>query len=117
MKQIRYWFPVVYLDEGDPEDSVVVQEEGKILPWQLDSEPYEMSVKARGHRYHLVFGHKVSGMYLCIPDRNIGCELSNLSDWDENMDCLLKTDQLDYEESTAIAWALFSIGSLLRLLH
>lgn len=117
MDQILYWFPIVYLDEDDPEDNVVVREQGKIIPYQLDSEPYEMSVKARGSRFHLVFGHKASGMYLCIPDCNVGCELSELSDWKKNMDYLLKTDHLDYEDSTAVAWALYSIGSLLRFIH
>ena len=117
MDQILYWFPVVHLDEDNPEENVVEREQGCILPYRLDSEPYEMSIKARGCRYHLVFGHKASGMYLCIPDWNVGCELSELSDREENMHYLLKTDRLDYEDSTAIAWALYSIGSLLRFIH
>ena len=32
MKPILYWYPVVYLDEDDPEDSVVVRDSGKIIP-------------------------------------------------------------------------------------
>ena len=117
MTPVLFWFPIVYFDEEDPEDNLVVQEQGKIIPYRLDSEPYEISVKARGYRYHLVFGHKVKGMFLCIPDWNVGCELSDLSDRDQNMDYLLKTDRLDYEDSTVVAWALFSIGSLLRLIQ
>lgn len=117
MDQILYWFPIAYLDEDDPEDKVVIREQGKITPYRLDSEPYEMSIDAQGCRFHLVFGHKVNGMYLCIPDWNVGCELSELSDWEKNLDYLLKTDQLDYEDSTAVAWALYSIGNLLRFIH
>ena len=117
MEPIRYWYPVVYLDEDDPEDNVVVQKHGSIIPYQLGREPYEVMVNADEYTYHLIFGHKTDGMFLCIPDWKIGCELAALSDRDGNMHSLLKTDRLDYEDSTAIVWALYSIGSLLRFLH
>lgn len=117
MKPILYWYPVVYLDEDDPEDSVVVRDSGKIIPLQLSQEPYEVNVEARGSSFHMIFGSQINGMFLCIPNWNIGCELSRLSDRDWNMNSLLKTDSLDYEEATAIIWALYSIGDLLRLIH
>ena len=37
-----------------------------------------------------------------IPNWNVGCELSRLSDRDWNMSSLLRTECLDYEETTAI---------------
>lgn len=117
MEPIQYWYPVVYLDENDYEDSVVVRQHGSIIPYRLDREPYEAKVNAGASSFHLIFGHQVSGMFLCIPDWNIGCEFSELSDRDQNLDSLLKTDRLDYEDSTAIVWALYSINSLLRFLH
>lgn len=117
MEPIQYWYPVVYLDEDDPEDTVVVQKHGSILPYRLDSEPYEARITTDESSFHLIFGHKASGMFLCIPDWNIGCDLSELSDRDWNLNSLLSTDRLDYEDSTAIVWALYSISSLLRFLH
>lgn len=117
MGPILYWYPVVYLDEDDPEDYVVVREQGRIIPSQLNREPYEANVEARGYSFRLIFGKQTNGMFLCIPDWNTGCNLSELTDYDWNMDSLLKTDRLDYEECTAIAWAISSIGSLLKLLH
>ena len=117
MEPILYWYPVVYLDEDDPEDNVVVQKHGSIIPCRLENEPYEAKVITEEDSFHLIFGHQVSGMFLCIPDWNIGCELTELSDRAGNLDSLLKTDRLDYEDSTAIVWALYSICSLLRFLH
>ena len=117
MEPIRYWYPVVYLDEDDPEDTLVVRKQGRILPFRLDREPYEADVEACGSCFHLLFGTQVNGMFLCIPDWHVGCELSDLSDRSWNLDSLLKADRLDYEESTAVVWALSNIGTLFRFLH
>ncbi len=115
MGPILYWYPVVYLDEDDPENHVIISERGRIIPHQLDCEPYEAAVEARGSCFHLIFGHKKDGMFLCIPDWNIGCLISDLPDRGWNLNALLKADRLDYEECTAIVWALSNIGCLLRI--
>ena len=117
MNPIQYWFPMVYLDEEDPEENVVVQEQGRILPYRLESEPYEVNVEARGYRYHLIFGHQENGVFLCLPERDVGCGLYDLSDREQIMDALLRTERLDYGDSTVLTWALVSIGSLLRFIH
>ena len=117
MEPILYWYPIVYLDQDYPEDSVIVQGRGRIISYQLDHEPYEADVDAGGYSFHLIFGHQTSGMFLCMPDQGVGCQLSELSDRDYNMNSLLKTDRADYEDTTAIVWALYNIGSLLRFIH
>lgn len=117
MSPILYWYPIVYLDGDDPEDNVVVRKQGKIIPYQLDQEPYDVSVEASGYSYHLIFGKQVDGMFLCIPNWDIGCEISDLSEWSWNIDSLLKTGWLDYEDAAAIAWALYSIDDLFKLIH
>ena len=117
MEPIQYWYPVVYRDENNLEDNVVVRKSGKIIPLQLSREPYEVNVEARGWSFHMIFGSQINGMFLCIPNWNVGCELSRLSDRDWNMSSLLRTECLDYEETTAIIWALYSIGDLLRFIH
>ena len=117
MEPILYWYPVVYSNGDASEDRLVVCESGKISPIQLKKEPYEVAIEAGGASFHLVFGHKSEGMFLCIPDRYTGCELSELSNRDSNMNFLLKTGLLDYEDTTAIVWALYSINGLLRFIH
>ena len=78
MEPILYWYPVSYLNGEEPYGSVVVRKSGRIIPLQLKKEPYEVDVEAGGASFHLIFGHKTNGMFLCVPDRNIGCELSEL---------------------------------------
>ena len=114
---ILFWYPVVYPDEDYPEETVVEQECGRIIPYHLTEEPAEVDVEARGCSFHLIFGRKTNGMFLCIPNRSIGIELSSLSDRGLIMDSLISTDRIDYEESTAIVWALSGIADLFRLLH
>ena len=72
MEPILYWFPVSYLNGEEPYGSVVVRKSGRIIPLQLKKEPYEVDVEAGGASFHLIFGHKTNGMFLCVPDRNIG---------------------------------------------
>lgn len=117
MDPILYWYPVVYLDESEPEGMLVERRQGRIIPYQLDHEPYEAGIENGGCHFYLIFGHKENGMFLCIPDWKIGCELSELSDRDENMELLSNTDFLSYDDSAAITWALYSIGNLLRFIH
>ena len=117
MEPILFWYPVVLIDSEDPEECLITRVQGRILPCQLTSELYEADVNARGCTYHLIFGKYADGEFLCIPNWNTGCELADLMDREANMEFLLGTDQLDYEDCTAISWALYSIGSVLKLLH
>jgi len=103
-----FTFPVVtWLDPEDPEDSEVSCCEAVIHPIQLDHSPYEMDLDARDYSFLLVFGNQVNGNFLCIPDWQFGCELAELEDKSWNMDSILHADShLDYEDATAISWAL-----------
>lgn len=112
--RIPYQYPVVYLDEDDPEDTVILQEEGYIIPIQIKKEPYECTVEARGYSYHLLFGSQINGNFLCIPNWNIGCELASLDDKEWNLHSLLNTDRLNYEDSTAIISALAIMRGLIN---
>lgn len=117
MKPILYWYPVAYHNDVRSGDTVVERERGTIIPYRLDSELYEMVVEARGYSFHLIFGEQVNGMFLCIPNWDVGCELSSLNDRHWNMESLLKTDRIDFEECNAIVWALSSIADMLKLLN
>lgn len=41
---------------------------------------YEVILEGRGSSFHVIVGPQINGMYLCIPNWQIGCELSALSD-------------------------------------
>ncbi len=117
MEPILYWYPFEYFHENDYENKVVVRRKSIIIPFQLNKEPYEISVKVGESCFHMIFGNLMNGMFLCIPDLNIVCELCSLSNRKQNMDILLNTDRIDYEDTTAITWALYNIGNLLRFYH
>ena len=105
---IPFDFPIVtWLDPEDPEDSEISSCRAVIHPIQLDRSPYEIDLDARGYSFHLIFGSQVNGNFLCIPNWQFGCELADLGDKSWNMNSILHADsQLDYEDATAIAWAL-----------
>lgn len=107
-----YQYPVVCLDEDDPEDAKIEQEQGYITPIRLDQEPYEANIEARGYCFHVLFGSQINGNFLCIPNWNIGCELASLNDQGWNLHSLLETDRLDYEESTAVIKAIALLSGL-----
>lgn len=48
----------------------------------LAKTPYhcEAVVTARGTRFHIITGIYQNGNYLCVPNMDFGCELSQLSD-------------------------------------
>ena len=41
---------------------------------------YEAIIKGNGSSFHVIAGPQTYGMFLCIPNWQIGCELSHLSD-------------------------------------
>lgn len=51
--------------------------------WELTSagaDHEELKICGRGSCYHVVLGYCSYGNYLCIPDMDIGCGLSSLTD-------------------------------------
>ncbi len=39
---------------------------------------FEHSLEIEGKSYLIIFGHHINGGFICIPSRNIGCEISDL---------------------------------------
>lgn len=46
---------------------------------------YEAEINGRGTYFHILTGRHKYGNYLCIPNHDVGCELSDYSDifWNE----------------------------------
>lgn len=114
--KISYMFPIVYLDEDDPEESEIIYSEAYLTLLRLDREPYEAIVEARGYSFHIIFGSQINGNFLCIPNWHVGCELAALNDKSWNMESILRSDsQLEYEDATAIVYALTLISESLNI--
>jgi hypothetical protein len=43
-------------------------------------EYYEAGIEGRGSYFHVITGIHAGGRFLCIPNWDIGCELSDLTD-------------------------------------
>lgn len=89
------------------------RKEGRIFPIRFDREPYECSIMACGHSYHLIFGSQANGHFLCIPDWHTGCELASYDDSIWNINSLMMTDRFSYDAASAIIAALSTVNELL----
>lgn len=108
---LSYTFPVAtfYSDDYELGDYDVETYEGKIQTIQLEEEPYEAHVNARGLNFHILFGHQINGWFLCIPNWKTGCELAHPSDLAWNLNTIIElshNSRMNYEDCTAIAYAI-----------
>lgn len=87
---------------------------GEIKPIQLDHEPYEAEVSARGSCFHLLVGHHAYGNYICIPNWDIGTELSDLSDSFWNLERLSST-KLKKVDACSVAYALLELSKYVKI--
>lgn len=79
-----------------------------------ESAPYEASISARGSSFHLVFGRHTFGHYLCIPNWEIGTEMSLPADRFWNYERLLQSG-LSQVDASSVADALVAIGKHLNI--
>ena len=63
------------------------------LSWQCKLKPigrqspiFEAILEGNGSSFHVIAGPQIHGMFLCIPDWQVGCELSSLEDtfWNQS---------------------------------
>jgi len=53
---------------------------GTLRLFHSSGEGHELEVIGRGTRFHVIVGKHRHGRYICIPNHDVGCELSHLSD-------------------------------------
>lgn len=66
---------------------------GSLILLGMGSGWYEAEINGRGTYFHILAGRHRYGNYLCIPNHDVGCELSDFSDilWNEQrISCLLR---------------------------
>ena len=105
--KLSFQYPVVYFYGDDYEDSEKILKTGHIEPIKTDSEPYEATITAEGYSFHAIFGSQCNGMFLCIPNWHMGCELASFDDVFWNHESIMgRAETIGYENATAIAHAL-----------
>ena len=100
---ILYEFPITDRHRQD----LVRYKKASLFPIHLTSEPYEAFIETQGLSFHIIFSSQANGNFLCIPNWQLGCELSDYSDKSRNRKSLLRSSSmLDYEDATAIAYGI-----------
>lgn len=109
---IAFRFPVVSFYEDDPANNEVEFQMGYVSLLRCSPSSYEAVITERGWMFHLIFGQYQNGWYLCLPSKQFGCDLADPSDIAWNLEEMTrKTSDLDYEDATAIAYALKKLSS------
>lgn len=76
-----------------------------------DRKKCEFEIRSRGHYYHVIVGTHDFGHFVCIPNWDVGCELSDFSDLFWNSErlakCFRKTDAI------TVATAIKNVGNVL----
>ena len=105
---ILYEFPIISQQQQD----LVQYRKASIYPVHLAGEPYEAFIEAQGLSFHIIFGSQANGNFLCIPNWQLGCELSDYSDKNWNRESILRSSSmLGYEDATAIVYGIDLIQS------
>ena len=71
---------------------------------------YEVEITGRGTYFHAIIGKHRDGQYICIPNHDVGCELSNYSDAFWNRERLSK--HLKKADAITVACALCHLEDL-----
>lgn len=77
-----------------------------------DSFPIEADIHANGWSFRIIVGKHKDGNYICIPNWNIGSELSGLDDTFWNIERLKNYTTLDEPNSRIIAAALAELSRI-----
>ena len=75
--------------------------------------PCEAEVSAQGSRFHVIIGSYAYGYFVCIPDCNIGVELSYLTDDFWNREKLLRCTSLNETEICTLLGAFHELANCL----
>ena len=87
---------------------------GDIMLIKADKEFIECEVSSMGNNFHILSGKHKYGRYICIPNWDVGTELSDLSDVFWNRERLEKYAKLNRLEASSIAFGLAAVASYLN---
>ncbi len=84
--------------------------EGEIIPIQLSKEPYEVEINARDSWFHVLIGHHCYGRFICIPNWNVGTEMSSFEDVFWNRERLEQYTKLNRVDASSVACGLAALA-------
>ena len=85
-----------------------------ITPINLYHQPYEANVEANGNSYHILFGQHNAGWFLCVPNWQIGVELSTPDDLFWNTESLNHSG-VDKNTSLILAYSVEQISNAMMI--
>lgn len=74
-------------------------------------DPFEAEMEARGSYFHLIVGKHSYGNYICIPNWNVGTELSGLGDLFWNEERLRNYTSMKETDACSVAAALHALSA------
>ena len=89
--------------------------DGVITPININRQPYEAEITARGSWFHIIFGKYMHGNYICIPNRNAGTEILNTNDVFWNYERLKNYTTLNSVDACSVVCALKKLGELIEM--
>lgn len=72
---------------------------------------YEAEIEGRGTYFHILTGQHKYGDYLCIPNHDVGCERSKLSDFFWNRERISRL--MGEEDAVTVATGLMYLEALI----
>lgn len=94
----------------DKTDRRVKKWTGQIQLLHKEGNSFELEITGRGTYFHAVVGRHCHGNFICIPDHDVGCGLSDYSDVFWNRERL--SGQLEMADAITVACALQYIEEL-----
>ena len=85
--------------------------QGEIQLLHQEGHSLEAEINGRGTYFHVIVGRHRYGNYICIPNHDIGCELSDYSDIFWNRERL--SQHLKKVDATTVAYGLVHLKELL----
>lgn len=77
---------------------------GNLRLLRRDGHSYELEIEGRGTYFHAIVGKHSYGNFICIPNHDVGCELSDYADVFWNRERL--SHQLKKVDAATVACAL-----------
>lgn len=113
---IRYQFPVVFFYGDGPEDSIITMHDATVTTKPQKDSVITATLSAMREVLTINVTITSEGFFICIPEKYFGCRIEYLEDIDVNFDILLHNGEcLDYEEATAVAYALNELYKTIKV--
>lgn len=84
--------------------------QGEIRLLNKNTGQYELEITGRGTYFHIIAGRHLYGNYICIPNHDVGSELSHYSDLFWNTERL--SGSLKKVDAVTVATGLCHLGEL-----